>query len=281
MKPGNPYGKDAFKYGSEDNLALRNLQAARAEKAKLAAPTPRRDPIPSPHTPYIPGYNPKSSVSSSPSREGRRGGGGLIVGLGKLIVIGFIALAVIGYFNSKPSGTPPETTPKNAPASSQADAPQSTSPSSSELSSETSTPSMPLSTAQVTGTAPATAPTTHESTSTPGDDPIGNGGFISPATTAVDVDVCVPPALVDNFSWDSPAPGSAMAAFKAYIAGIIRQHGAAKSQYKITDDAFDRFEQGRQSPNSYSPDPVDVIQTIPLGQPCPATNYTYTIPVQN
>lgn len=282
MKPGNPYGKDAFKYGSEDNLALRNLKAARAERAKLAAPTPRRDPIPPPRVPFNPGYNPKSSSTGDPNRERTRatGGGGLLA-LGKLIVLGFVALAVIGYLNSKPSGSSSSTTPGNASPSRQADVPPSLPPARQDLPSETSTPDLSSTAAQVAEPAPVTSSMTDSSTSAPADDPIGVGGFISPASTAVDVNVCVPSELVDSHSWDSPASDSAMAAFKSYIASVIRQLGDGNSQYQIADDAFDRFEQGQQSPNPYSPAPSNLVRTIPLGQPCPATNYTYTIQVHN
>ncbi len=282
MKPGNPYGKDAFRYGSEDNQALRNLQAARAERVKLAAPAPRRDPIPPPSAPFYPKNDSPSSATIGPNREAGRasGGGGLIAGIGKLILIGFIALAVIGYLNSKSSGSAPGTTPGNVPPSTQPDASPSASPFASDLPNEASTPRQSSNAPQVVDTAPATVPATENPTTAPAEDPIGNGGFISAVPTATDVNVCVPPALVDSYSWDSPATGSAMLAFKNCIANVIRQHGDGKSQYKITDDAFDRFEQGQQSPNPYIPDPSAVIQTIPLGQPCPATNYTYTIQVR-
>jgi Protein of unknown function (DUF1036) len=117
----------------------------------------------------------------------------------------------------------------------------------------------------------------------PADDPMeGDGGFISPPkafASELKVDVCVPPDLVDKLSWDNPAPDSEMAAFKTFLKNFIRNYADGQTLYRITDDAFDRFDRGRRAATPYAPDPSIVFKAVSAGQPCPATNYVYTVAV--
>jgi hypothetical protein len=147
-------------------------------------------------------------------------------------------------------------------------------------------PAEPVVVAQGPGAQPATAPRPTSPAAAPqqarpipssapaADDPMGrDGGFITPPKASapeISVDVCVPPDLVDKLSWDHPAPDSRMAAFKTYLTSFVGNYGKRGVLYRITDDAFDRFDRGR-------PDPSTVFQAVPAGQGCPATNYTYTV----
>jgi hypothetical protein len=92
---GNPYGKDVFKYGTDDWAARRDLDASRA--AKVAAPKSVSTPFANSSTPY----SPKVVNYGLPPARSSGGGGGMIVGLAKLFVVGFVLLAIVGYFGSQ------------------------------------------------------------------------------------------------------------------------------------------------------------------------------------
>ena len=115
------------------------------------------------------------------------------------------------------------------------------------------------------------------------DDPMkGDGGFIHPPKAIapdLKVDVCVPPDLVDKLSWDNPAPESEMAAFKTFLKNFVRNYADGRTIYRITDDAFDRFDRGQRASAPYDPNPFIVFIALPAGRECPATNYVYTVTV--
>lgn len=123
----------------------------------------------------------------------------------------------------------------------------------------------------------------------PDDDPIGPGGFITPApasapasrqtapqVSTVEVQVCVPQNLGQRGSWDNPAPGSNMAAFKSLLRRFIRANGNPQMEYWIRDDAFDRF---NEASASYTPDPRALLEEVSARQACPPAYDRYTLTV--
>jgi hypothetical protein len=126
---GNPYGKDVFKYGTEDWHARKMLDESRAKK--LAPPPRVSSPFPGP-TASTPANIVNHHRQTGPGTSAG-GGVGVIAGLAKLVVLGIGVLAVIGYFgssstsasrpspveDSRPSdtyATQPPPTPSEAPA---------------------------------------------------------------------------------------------------------------------------------------------------------------------
>ena len=67
--------------------------------------------------------------------------------------------------------------------------------------------------------------------------------------------------------------------FRVMIADLMRRYGSSQVQFRIRKNAFQRFDLGRQASASYTPDPKDVVDIVRAGQPCPADNYKYTLPV--
>jgi len=91
------------------------------------------------------------------------------------------------------------------------------------------------------------------------------------------VKVCVPRNLVDDESWNTPYPGSVMAAFKTLIREFVAAHGTAQVEYQIRSSAFTRFE---DSPGgTWAPDPRTLLDEVSSSEACPATSYTNTLEV--
>ena len=169
-----------------------------------------------------------------------------------------LVVAVVGIANVAKRG-----------ASDRVAEPQKTDP---QVATPVTTEPPPAQTAPANGAAPATD---GQQTQT-SDDPIGDGGFV---TTPGKIEVCVPSDLVDHFSWDKPASGGEMDEFRVMIADLMRRYGSSQVQFRIRKNAFQRFDLGRQASASYTPDPKDVVDIVRAGQPCPADNYKYTLPV--
>jgi hypothetical protein len=82
---GDPYGKDVFKYGSDDWQARRQMEEWKAERHPPVSNSDWSSSSPSQ-------YNPGTYSS---------GGRGSSLGLGKLLLFGVIGLALMGYFSSE------------------------------------------------------------------------------------------------------------------------------------------------------------------------------------
>ncbi|MBZ5695609.1 MAG: hypothetical protein LAN36_09640 [Acidobacteriia bacterium] len=273
---GNPYGKDAFKYGSDDNIAMRDLAASRAERAARSAPSPRPAPIYNP--PSIPSAYPQ--VQQSSTVRGSSGRGGFLASLAKLIVAGVIFLAVVGYFESKPSGSAPSATPREPYPAQVDDATQAAPQAQSEQTDEPSPPSQPVNDGQADPAAPATAPRADSQAETPTDDPIGQGGFITPPQSqSIDSLLCVPLSLVNSFSWDNPPQDGEISAFKNYVFHYIHTVAKDNMRFKIRDDAYGRFDQGWRASTAYAPPPETLVQSEQEGQACSETDQAYQLTI--
>lgn len=90
----------------------------------------------------------------------------------------------------------------------------------------------------------------------------------TPAPPA-EIDFCVPPDLIDRQSWDNPAPGSKMAAFKSTVQAFLAAAGSPQQEYGIRDGAFENFDSAS--------DPSTLLYALPRGRACPTNNYTYTL----
>ena len=283
---GDPYGKDAFKYGTADNAAMRRMQ----ERDRAFAPKPRKPDIvgPSPSPVNYGGTN--VGVSS-----GR--GGGLLAGLAKLFVIGVIILALGGYFGSHQSGQARRPSPsETAPRASYPAQPSYTSPPSYAMpqgeppGNAGANATDPQKGSDISTAAPAPPPvpaqtnqTPAPSTSTmPQDDPIGPGGFITPHETEMvrkEVQVCVPINLLEH-QWDSPPPGEKMEAFKSTARETIRDkarsiHIDDNTQFRV-NDLFDGFDPARTDPRFL----VTVLHPASGAATCPVDSHRYTLTVE-
>jgi len=85
------------------------------------------------------------------------------------------------------------------------------------------------------------------------------------------IDLCVPANLVDNQSWDRPAPGSKMAAFRGALRAFILASGNPNVQYRVREGAFESFNAASR--------PESLVYGVRAGAPCPPEDYRYTIPV--
>jgi uncharacterized protein len=84
------------------------------------------------------------------------------------------------------------------------------------------------------------------------------------------VNVCVPPRLVQEESWRNPAPGSRMDQFRSSLRDFILAEGDGRIQYRIRDDAFEKFNQGTSNPR-------DLVERVNASEECPPTNYTTSL----
>src|SRR5882724_3193296 len=287
---GDPYGKDAFKYGSADNAAMRRMQ----ERDRAFDPKPRKPDIvgPSPGPVNYGGAN--VGVGS-----GR--GGGLLAGLAKLFVICVIILALGGYFGSHQSGPARRPSPsETAPRASYATQPSYTSPPSyamprggppenaganatdQQKSSDTSTAvPTPANSSVLTAPSPTTQSTVPPID--PNDDPLGAGGFITPHETEMvqkEAHICVPLNLLDQ-QWNSPPPGGKMEAFKRAVKEMIRDKARSirvddNTQFRVDGFIFDGFDPARTDPRFL----VRVLHLASGADTCPADGHPYTLTVE-
>ena len=152
-KRGDPYGLGRFEAGHPDHTA----------RAKMESNWPKAIPSIHPPSPHAVDYESQTVRSSG-------GGGGFILGLGRLIIGGSILLAVAGYFGSKsdsgsrhvPAGEEP-TAKDSYPATPVKSAPVETAP--AEASNATTdvqpTPAskiLPASSSQADTSSPASSP---------------------------------------------------------------------------------------------------------------------------
>ena len=106
------------------------------------------------------------------------------------------------------------------------------------------------------------------------DDPIGAGGFITPPTVAV-MQICVSAEFAP--AWDNPSAGPEMVAFRGLIGDYIVNNGKSGEQYRLKDSAYGTFESARQGASPYTPLPKLLVDAVPAGQHCPATDRLYNV----
>jgi hypothetical protein len=124
--------------------------------------------------------------------------------------------------------------------------------------------------ASATPRAPAPAP--------PADDPIGEGGFITPPTTAAATAptlVCVPPSLVSQ-TWGHPAKGSKMDYFEGAVGQYVLSVAQPGWQYWVLAAAYTGFDPYKNTDSSKL-----VRAVAPRDQPnagtCPAGYSGYNV----
>lgn len=106
------------------------------------------------------------------------------------------------------------------------------------------------------------------------DDPIGAGGFITPPTVAM-MQICVSADFAP--SWDNPSAGPEMEAFRNLLGSYVVNNGKAGEQYRIKDSAYGIFESARQAVPARTPLPESLVDAVPAGQRCPATDRLYNV----
>ncbi|MEO8595479.1 MAG: hypothetical protein ABI759_19320 [Candidatus Solibacter sp.] len=106
------------------------------------------------------------------------------------------------------------------------------------------------------------------------DDPIGQGGFITPPTVTV-MKICVSADFAP--SWENPSAGPEMDAFRNLIGAYVIDNGKAGEQYRIRDSAYGTFESGRQATPARTALPKLLVDALPNGQRCPATDRVYNV----
>jgi len=107
----------------------------------------------------------------------------------------------------------------------------------------------------------------------PADDPIGPGGFITPP--APPVQICVSADFVP--AWENPSADPEMEAFRLLLAHYALDQGKAGERYRIKSNAYGTFESARRAASSYTPLPKFLVDAVPAGQRCPATDHLYDI----
>ena len=105
------------------------------------------------------------------------------------------------------------------------------------------------------------------------DDPIGQGGFITPPTVTV-MQICVSADFAP--SWENPS-GPEMKDFRGLIGDYVLADGKSGQQYRIKSNAFDTFESARRAAPASTPLPKSLVDAVPAGQRCPATDHVYNV----
>jgi hypothetical protein len=105
------------------------------------------------------------------------------------------------------------------------------------------------------------------------DDPIGQGGFITPPTAAL-MQICVAADFAP--AWENPS-GPEMEAFRGLVGDYVLANGKSGQQYRLKDSAYGTFESARQAASSYTPVPKLLVDAVPAGQRCPATDRVYNV----
>ena len=105
------------------------------------------------------------------------------------------------------------------------------------------------------------------------DDPIGQGGFITPPTVTV-MQICVSADFAA--SWENPS-GPEMEAFRGLIGDYVLADGKSGQQYRIKSNAYATFESARRAASAYTPLPKFLVDAVPAGQRCPATDHVYNV----
>lgn len=108
----------------------------------------------------------------------------------------------------------------------------------------------------------------------PDDDPFGAGGFITPPTVAV-MQICVSADFAP--AWENPSSGPEMEAFRNLVGKYVVDNGKSGEQYRIKDSAYGAFENARQGASPYTPLPKLLVDAVPAGQHCKATDRVYNV----
>ena len=128
---------------------------------------------------------------------------------------------------------------------------------------------------------PVSAGTTQ--TQPPVDNPMaGDGGAIAPDAVAqppadTNVNFCLPSFLVEKNSWDHPAPGSEMAAFRGYVSDYIWRHRGVNIQLRVRNEAFELFTERWHASGAYNLNPQYLFDTLPAGVQCPVHTLSYKV----
>jgi type IV secretory pathway TraG/TraD family ATPase VirD4 len=113
----------------------------------------------------------------------------------------------------------------------------------------------------------------------PADDPIGNGGFITPPPQQIKVEFCIPTDLAKRLIQEKIAPGSELDQFRLVVFAFIRDHGTEQVQFRVRENAFERFDAGRRATPPYELSPEQMVDSVRAGQNCPADTIGGTLPV--
>jgi len=105
------------------------------------------------------------------------------------------------------------------------------------------------------------------------DDPIGQGGFITPPDKPVQL--CVPADLVA--SWENPSADPEMEAFRLLLAHYVLDQGKAGEIFRVRNNAFVNFESARRAASAYTPLPKFLVDAMPAGQRCPERDRPYDV----
>jgi hypothetical protein len=106
------------------------------------------------------------------------------------------------------------------------------------------------------------------------DDPIGQGGFITPPTVTV-MQICVSADFAP--SWENASAGSEMEAFRGLIGDYVLADGKNGQQYRIKSNAYEMFEGARRAAPTTTPLPKFLVDALPAGQRCPNTDHLYNV----
>jgi Type IV secretory system Conjugative DNA transfer len=112
------------------------------------------------------------------------------------------------------------------------------------------------------------------------DDPVGSGGLITPPVRTFNVEFCVPAFLVERRSWDHTKPGTVDYAFKTFVRDYMRANGTEQTKFRIRNEAFEIFAEKWQAVGRYDNQPQLLVDTVRAGQPCGVGDYTYQTAVQ-
>jgi hypothetical protein len=120
---------------------------------------------------------------------------------------------------------------------------------------------------------PAAAPGPAPRRAEPVDDPIGQGGFITPP--APPVQICISVDFVP--AWENPSAGPEMEAFRGLIGDYLLAEGKGGQQYRIKSNAYGTFESARRAASPKTPLAKFLVDAVPAGQRCPATDHLYNV----
>jgi TPR repeat protein len=101
--------------------------------------------------------------------------------------------------------------------------------------------------------------------------PFPAGGQAS--ANAEEVKLCVPRGLVEGAGFEQPVPGSKMEAFHTALRNFLRDHGDARLEYRVRQNAFEIFGSARDAPR-------ELMDEVSADADCPADDYSYTLPVK-
>jgi hypothetical protein len=105
------------------------------------------------------------------------------------------------------------------------------------------------------------------------DDPIGEGGFITPP--APPMQICVSVDFVP--AWENPSADPEMEAFRLLVAHYGLDRGKAGDKFRVRSNAFANFERARRAASPSTPLPGSLVDALRAGQRCPESDHLYDL----